>query len=65
MPGEASQVSNGPLTSQMSALRKNHARRCHFRDGCRLAEALSGAQAVIDVANSPSFEADPALEFSP
>jgi len=28
-----------------------------------LAEALNGAQAVIDVANSPSFEADAALEF--
>lgn len=28
-----------------------------------LGEALSGAQAVIDVANSPSFEADAALDF--
>ncbi len=28
-----------------------------------LAEAMSGAQAVIDVANAPSFEADAALEF--
>lgn len=28
-----------------------------------LDEALAGAQAVIDVANSPSFEADAALEF--
>src|SRR6202165_973816 len=28
-----------------------------------LAEALSGAQVVVDVANSPSFEAKAALEF--
>jgi uncharacterized protein YbjT (DUF2867 family) len=28
-----------------------------------LAEALAGAQVVVDVANSPSFEAKPALEF--
>jgi uncharacterized protein YbjT (DUF2867 family) len=28
-----------------------------------LAEALQGAQVVVDVANSPSFEAKPALEF--
>ena len=28
-----------------------------------LAEALAGAQVVIDVANSPSFEDKPALEF--
>lgn len=28
-----------------------------------LAEALSGAQVVVDVANSPSFDAKPALEF--
>jgi uncharacterized protein YbjT (DUF2867 family) len=28
-----------------------------------LAEALAGAQVVVDLANSPSFEAKPALEF--
>jgi uncharacterized protein YbjT (DUF2867 family) len=28
-----------------------------------LAEALSGADAVVDVANSPSFEDDPVMEF--
>ena len=28
-----------------------------------LAEALAGAQVVVDVANSPSFDAKPALEF--
>src|SRR5207247_11057607 len=28
-----------------------------------LAEALAGAQVVVDVANSPSFEDKPALEF--
>jgi len=28
-----------------------------------LAEVLSGAQVVVDVSNSPSFEAEPALEF--
>src|SRR5262245_41924304 len=28
-----------------------------------LAEALSGAQVVVDVANSPSFDAKPAMEF--
>lgn len=28
-----------------------------------LAEALAGAQTVVDVANSPSFDAKPALEF--
>lgn len=31
------------------------------RDG--LAETLAGAQVVVDVADSPSFEAKPALEF--
>ena len=31
--------------------------------GAGLAEALAGAQVVIDVANSPSFEDKPALEF--
>ncbi len=31
--------------------------------GKGLAEVLAGAQAVIDVANSPSFEADAALDF--
>lgn len=28
-----------------------------------LAQALEGAQVVVDVANSPSFEADPAMDF--
>jgi len=28
-----------------------------------LAEVLSGAQVVVDVSNSPSFEAEPALDF--
>src|ERR1700724_3145239 len=28
-----------------------------------LADALAGAQVVVDLANSPSFEAKPALEF--
>jgi uncharacterized protein YbjT (DUF2867 family) len=28
-----------------------------------LADALAGAQVVVDLANSPSFEAEPALEF--
>ena len=28
-----------------------------------LAEALAGAQVVVDVANSPSFEDKPVLEF--
>src|SRR5207248_9291384 len=28
-----------------------------------LAEALAGAQVVVDVANSPSFDDKPALEF--
>ena len=28
-----------------------------------LAEALAGADAVVDVTNSPSFEDDPVMEF--
>ncbi|MET9112252.1 SDR family oxidoreductase [Streptomyces zhihengii] len=31
--------------------------------GAGLAEALEGADVVVDVSNSPSFEADPALDF--
>ena len=31
--------------------------------GAGLAEALAGAQVVVDVANSPSFEDKPAMEF--
>ena len=33
--------------------------------GDGLAEALSGADALIDVVNSPSFEDDPVMEFFP
>src|SRR4029453_4886016 len=40
-----------------------HRGRANALTGEGLAEVLSGAQVVVDVSNSPSFDAEPALDF--